>query len=410
MAEASEQPARAPRPALVCLGVVATYAVASLVLFPEGDPSPGARALALVAILAASGVAVAVARWGPAWLRGTGMLVVGFGALSVLLSVVAERVLRTPSIPIVLGALAGVAGVVLIVVGWQRLLGGLRRRWVRVTAGLVGTVVVLQLLVLPAVVALLVTNRARPEASGRSPADVGLDAQDVRITMPDGVELAAWWVPAANGTAVVLLPGSGSTRDDLLDHAAFVAEAGYGVLLVDVRGHGDSGGRLMDLGWGAHDDVAEIVGWLEARDVERVGLFGLSMGGEIALTAAAFDPRIDAVVAEGATARTYRDGDLAPEANPVARAVRWVQYALVGALAPEAEPTPLIDAVARIDAPTLLIEGGGPLEQEVGPLLDEAGPAVTLWSIPETPHVGGLSTLGQGYRDRVLAWLDRTIG
>lgn len=408
MVERSRQ--RVPRLVAASLVVVAVYAIVALVLLPEGDPSLGARALTLVVVLAVSGVALAVARWGPAWLRGLGMLAVGFGALCVLLGVVAERVLRAPSPAILLGVLAGVGGIVLIVVGWQRLLGSLHRRWVRVTAALVGTLVVLQLLVLPAVVALLVTNRARPEASGRTPADVDLDAKDVRIAMRDGVELAAWWVPASNGAAVVLLPGSGSTRDDVLDHAAFVADAGYGVLLVDPRGHGDSGGRLMDFGWGAHDDVAEVVSWLEARDVERVGLLGLSMGGEIALTAAALDPRIDVVVAEGATARTYGDGNLAPEANPVARLVRRIRYSLVAALAPEPEPIPLIDAVARIGAPTLLIEGGGPLEQEVGPLLEEAGPAVTLWSIPETPHVGGLSTLGQAYRDRVLAWLDQALG
>lgn len=397
-------------PAL-CLGVVAGFALLALVLLPEGAPSIGARLLTLAGIGLAVAVAVAVARWAPAWVRGLGMLLVGFATVAVLLGVVAERIVRRPTVAAVVGLVAGAAGVALVVMGWQRLLVGLRRRWVRVVTAVVGTLVVMQMFLLPAVVALLVTNRARPEASGRTPADLGLAFEDVRIATADGTELAAWWIPSGDGATVIVLPGSGSTRDDVLDHAAFVVEAGYGVLLLDVRGHGDSGGRIMDLGWGAERDVADVVSWLEAEGAERVGVLGLSMGGEIALTAAAEDPRIAAVVAEGATGRTYADGSLVPEDTPVALAVSWLQFAMIRALAPEPEPTPLVDAVARIEAPVLLIEGSGPLEPEVGPRFAEAaGPAFTLWEIPESPHVGGLSTRPEEYRTRVLALLDQALG
>ena len=122
-----------------------------------------------------------------------------------------------------------------------------------------------QFLLLPVGVALVATNRARPEGSGRTPADVGLAFRDVRIPAPGGVDLAAWWVPPSNGAAVVMLPGSGSTRDDLLDHAAVLAGAGYGALLVDPRGHGDSGGRLMDFGWGAERDAHAAASWVLER-------------------------------------------------------------------------------------------------------------------------------------------------
>lgn len=399
------------RIAVASLGAIAAYVLAALVVFPEGSPAVGARLLALLSVVVACVAAVGVARFGPRWVRGLGMLVVGFGMVAVLLGVVGERLLKTPSLTAVLGLVAGAGGVVLVVLGWQSLLAGVRRRWLRTVAGVVGTLVIAQLLLLPAAAALLVTNRARPQPSGRTPVDLGLSAQDVRIPMTDGTELAAWWIPSRNGAAVIMLPGSGSTRDDVLEHSAVVAEAGYGVVLLDVRGHGESDGRLMDLGWGAEGDVRDVVSWAEDRGVDRVGVFGLSMGGEIALTAAAEDPRIAAVVAEGATARTDQDRALVPEPNPVARAVTGLQYAMIRVLAPEPEPPPLIDAVRAIEAPVLLIEGSGPLEPEMGPLLRDAAPeTVTLWAIPESPHVGGLSTRPDEYRRRVLELFQRTLG
>jgi len=137
----------------------------------------------------------------------------------------------------------------------------------------------------------------------------------------------------------------------------------------------------------------------------------LSMGGEIALTAAAEDPRIAAVVAEGATGRTHADGAIVPEDNPVAQTVSWIQFAMIRALAPESEPAPLVDAVSAIEAPVLLIEGSGPLEPETGPLLAEAAPAtLTLWEISESPHVGGLSTRPEEYRQRVLELFEQGLG
>ena len=394
-----------------CLLLVGLYAFVALVALPEGDPLIWARLLALAAIVAVTCGVLAVARWGPRWLRGLGMLIVGSAAVVVLAGVVAERLFRSPSVTAVLGLLAGIAGIVLIVLGWQRLLTPIRRRWVRVATALVASLVLIQMVVLPATVALLVTNRARPLASGRTPADVGLAFEDVRITAADGTRLAAWWIRSPNRAAVIVLPGSGSTRDDALDHAAFIARAGFGTLLLDVRGHGDSGGRIMDLGWGADRDVSDAVSWLEQRGIARVGLFGFSMGGEVALTAASADPRVEAVVAEGATARTEADDALLAGSNAIARANTWLQFQLVELLAPEPEPPALVDAIRRIRVPVLLIEGGGPNEGDYGPRYAAAAPeTVTLWMIPESPHIGGLSTRPEEYRDRVVSFLDEALG
>ena len=118
------------------------------------------------------------------------------------------------------------------------------------------------------------------------------------------------YLDAGSGVPIVLLHGSGSTRDGVLDHLAELARAGFGILAFDARGHGESDGTAMDWGWYGDRDTAAAVSFLEHRpDVERgrIGAVGLSMGGEEALTTAASDPRIRAVVAEGATMRAFSD-------------------------------------------------------------------------------------------------------
>src|SRR5206468_1520008 len=80
----------------------------------------------------------------------------------------------------------------------------------------------------------------------------------------------------------------------------------------DARGHGRSAGRAMDFGWYGDADVQGAVTFLGAQpDVRdgRIAAVGLSMGGEEAIGAAATDPRIRAVVAEGATGRVAADND-----------------------------------------------------------------------------------------------------
>ena len=150
--------------------------------------------------------------------------------------------------------------------------------------------------------AVAVTNVPRPEI-GATPASKGLSYEAVTVTTPDGVRLAGWYLSSTNRAAVVLLHGAGSTRSNVLDEAAVLARHGFGVLMIDARGHGDSAGRAMDFGWHGDADIAAATGYLAERpdvDPERIGVVGMSMGGEEAVGATSTNDRIRAVVAEGA--------------------------------------------------------------------------------------------------------------
>ena len=167
-----------------------------------------------------------------------------------------------------------------------------------------------------------------------TPSNRGLAYREVSFTATDGVELAGWYVPSTNGAAVILLHGAHSTRSAVLDHAAALARHGYGVLLYDARGHGESGGRAMELGWYGDQDVSGAVSFVAAQpDVTAaIGVIGLSMGGEEAIGAAATDDRIDAVVAEGATNRVSGDLDWLTDEYGlrgwIQGRVDWMRFAL----------------------------------------------------------------------------------
>ena len=126
-------------------------------------------------------------------------------------------------------------------------------------------------------------NREPPE---RTPADAGLEYREVSFESADRVPLEAWWVPPAEGVssrAAVLVHGWGGDKSDehVIETAPIYARAGYGALLLDLRGNGGSGGERRTLGYKETRDVQGALAWLDEEGFEpgEVVLHGWSMGG-----------------------------------------------------------------------------------------------------------------------------------
>ena len=318
----------------------------------------------------------------------------------------------------VVGLAALVAGLVLMVVGARMLLRG--RRWWVVVPTVLALVVVTALTLLTVGQALAATTVPPTSLGAATPADRGLEYQEVTATAADGVTLSAWYIPSTNAAAVVLRHGAGSTRTDTLDQAAVLAEQGYGVLMMDARGHGLSAGRAMDFGWSGDQDIIAGVDFLTSQadiDPRRIAVVGLSMGGEEAIGAAAADPRIRAVVAEGASQRMPADKEWLSEVYGASGALQEqldrITYGVTDLLTPADPPTPLRRA-AELAAPRpiLLITGGAvPDEQHAAAWIQTGSPgSVTVWVVPGAGHIAGLRADPEPWRERVTSFLDEALG
>ncbi len=305
------------------------------------------------------------------------------------------------------------AGAVLIGVGARTLWRSRHRRgrWlVRRSLVAVGAVVVAYQLVVPVAFALVATHRPREAV-----ADTTLSPRGhvpVTLETSDGLRLRGWYVPSTNGAAILAFPG----RRSPLPHARLLARHGYGVLLLDMRGQGESEGDPNALGWGATPDVDAAMAFLRSRpdvDPDRIGGLGLSVGGELLLEAAATNTALRAVVSEGAGERSVRESSLRGAAGLPSLPLAAMLTAATAVLSGDPPPPSLQSLVARIaPRPLLLVHAGrGAGGEELNPhYFAAAGEPKARWEIPEASHVGGLEARPAEYERRVVGFFDRALG
>lgn len=142
----------------------------------------------------------------------------------------------------------------------------------------------------------LLTTPQRNEAIGQCPF---FACEDVTFITSDDLMISAWYVPGQRTTGIVLVHGIHANRVFLLPEATVLAEAGYHVLMIDLRGHGRSEGNLLTYGYQEALEVRAGVDFLLTQPgVEQVGVLGHSLGGSAVVRAAAADERIGAVAVQ----------------------------------------------------------------------------------------------------------------
>jgi dienelactone hydrolase len=177
----------------------------------------------------------------------------------------------------------------------------------------------------------------------------------------------------------------------------------------------------MDFGWYGEADASGAVTFLARQpdvDPERIGLLGLSMGGEQAIGAAGADPRVAAVVAEGATARVADDKGYLSAYGIRGEVQQWVDrltYAATDLLTDAPRPASLRDSVAvatgRADPTPFLLIAAGHVETETlaAEHIRAGHDVVRTWTVPGAGHTQGLQTAPAEWEQRVVGFLDGTL-
>jgi len=121
--------------------------------------------------------------------------------------------------------------------------------------------------------------------------DVGLEADAVMVISADedALSLSGWWVDAGGDGAFVVVHGRNSNKKALVRYAPMFVDRGISVLLLDLRGHGDSDFGYATFGDKERFDVMGAVAWLAEQGYDsdgHVGIMGISMGGAASILAA----------------------------------------------------------------------------------------------------------------------------
>ena len=245
-------------------------------------------------------------------------------------------------------------------------------------------------------------------------------ARDLRLTTADGISLAATYWPGAkrDSPAILLLHGVGGSRAATADNAAWLATKGYAVLTIDFRGHGQSTTTNRSFGWSEAQDAHRAFAWLKQQQHGApAAVIGISMGGAASLIGPDGPLKADALTLQA----VYPDIRHAIHNRIAERLGSVPAYLLEPLLSFQSLPrfgvSPSdiapIAALRRYDGPVMVIGGlqdrATPPEETRALFAAAKGP-ITLWLVPEGDHATISSLANTRYREKVAAFLGRTIG
>ena len=154
-----------------------------------------------------------------------------------------------------------------------------------------------------------------------TPADIGLEYEDLNLMTSDGIDLHGWYIPARQSQGTVLfLHGNAGNISHRLESIRMFNLLGYSTLIIDYRGYGISSGTPTEQG--TYIDAETAWHYLaEQRHVPscQVVLFGESLGGAVAAWLAARKNPAALVISSGFTSVP----DLAGQIYPFLP-VRWL--------------------------------------------------------------------------------------
>ena len=217
--------------------------------------------------------------------------------------------------------------------------------------------------------------------------------EDVSFATSDGVTLRAWYWPGTRDTVIVLFHGNAGNRASRLEWVEPFHALGWGVLLVDYRGYGGSGGSPTENG--LYTDAEASADYLRGRGVEHLVYFGESLGCGVAVEAAVRRPPRALILQAGAASLVPIGQRLYP----------WLPIGLF-----MKDRFDAVDRIPEIACPLLSIHGTDDTHIPIamGRALFDAAPEPKEWYAVEGGGHNDLpSTAGREYYARVQAFLEQ---
>lgn len=181
-----------------------------------------------------------------------------------------------------------------------------------------------------------------------TPAEAGLDYDDVFLTAADGVRIHAWHVPGESDTTLLWLHGNAGNISHRVDNiAALNSLTGLGVLIVDYRGYGLSEGSPSEKGLYLDAEAAfeHLVTEHGLDPVEDIVLFGRSLGVGVAADVATRHTVRCVILESGFTSVISMAGASRPD---------WLVYALMPFVGARYDT---LAKISRVKSPVMIVHG-----------------------------------------------------
>jgi fermentation-respiration switch protein FrsA (DUF1100 family) len=247
--------------------------------------------------------------------------------------------------------------------------------------------------------------------------------EDVRFLARDGeVEIAGWYIYQENNTKVVILAhGIHCSRTcefegGWVDFGDALVEAGINVLMIDLRGHGQSGDSRFSFGKYERFDVLGAVDWLKDKGYQTgsIGALGASLGGASTIGATAEDTDISALVVDSTFADIYPviQGQWTNQSglpNFFLPSVLLMNRVLFGEDLAEARPVEEIGKIAPRGLLIIHCTGDTWVKFSQAEELSAAAPFAETWFVEGCGHVKLFKDDTQIYYDHIIAFFDEHL-
>ena len=220
-----------------------------------------------------------------------------------------------------------------------------------------------------------------------------------------GILRKPWHTPKA--PVVILIPGLDSVKEEMHNYGDDFLKRGLAVLAIDGPGQGE-----MEFEYPMRHDyevpVHHAIDYLESRvdvDARRVGLMGVSMGGYYAPRAAAFEPRVKAVIANAGAYDFSDHFERLPKLTRAAFTHRSGSTSESEARK-KLEAFSLLGVMEKVTVPLLVIMGR--LDRLINPadaerVVAEAGKGAELWMFEDGNHVN--NNIPYKHRPQQADWM-----